>query len=353
VLIACPDLLEALMADSDRQLESALKQLSWRPDFIVMNEIENFKVPPKFLPETMSVGVIRLAKMWTEICRWVLMQLGCGEPFAVGFTFDESTMASYLKEDDENWLLLNPFATPQGVSPLLRRIGRGEKSAASDLEVLRVTEREHFRLLYALAVHECTHFANGINYHDEAFASAMTQNFARCADGMGQYRTLLNATASRRGPAKTPVRKAPAQAKPRTRVPPNLSENTQAVWVLVYEAIPSLLTKERDTLQRLIEAPQWIDDLEALRDHLSALYYAMASPYDGVMLAARGAVDRLLFQSGVDISENIVNAYQEIFGCLAWEGSGTTDDIWRRLAPFLQQTARILHNPRFERLMRI
>jgi len=351
VLIACPDLLEALMADSDRQLESALKQLSWRPDFIVMNEIENFKVPAKFLPETMSVGVIRLAKMWTEICRWVLMQLGCGEPFAVGFTFDESTMASYLKEDDENWLLLNPFATPQGVSPLLRRIGRGAKVAASDLEVLRVTEREDFRLLYALAVHECTHFANGINYHDEAFASAMTQNFARCADGMGQYRTLLNATASRRGPTKTPVRKAPAQAKPKSRVPTHLPKEEQAVWVLVYEAIPSLLTEARDHFKLLLERPSWIDNPQALYDHVSALYYAMSSPYDGVMLAARSAVQVLTNRYRPDISENIMETYQSILACLEYDGL-SRKAACQRISPFIRQTAGILRDPRFEQGMR-
>ena len=206
---AAAQLLANLVSTSDRQLEAALAQLVWQPDFILINKVSHFKIPAKFKPATMTPGVVRLAKMWTEICRWVLMQLGCGAPYAVGFIFSPTTTAAYLSKGGEHWLLLNPFALDRRMTTTLKAIhAKTQPSATAEtLDIVRVTERADFRHVYALAVHECTHFANEIDYHDEAFASAMTANFSLCADGMSQWRTLLDATAARRtpgGPAARP-----------------------------------------------------------------------------------------------------------------------------------------------------
>lgn len=237
-LAMAPDLLSALAFSSDRGMEKALKQIAFEPDFILINEVENFKIPARFLPETMTVGVARLAKVWLEVCRWVLMQLECGEPYAVGFLFDKTTGAAYLKEGEEHWLLLNPYALEKKWPSLARDFEHGEKPE-NTLDFLKVTDRKDFQHLYALAVHEATHFANGIGYHDEAFASAMTHNFAICADGMGQWRTILDATASKRTERKEKapkIRKIKEEAWP---APPETLQQPflQSFWHLLVAAI--------------------------------------------------------------------------------------------------------------------
>ena len=196
-----PELLDNLIFRSDRQLENALKQLVWEPDFITINEVENLRVPSKFLPETMTPTIMRLAAAWTEVCRWVLMQLGCGEEYAVGWIFDKDTRAAYLKEGEEHWLLLNPYATSPKGFDIFEKISEGQLKSAeglSKLETISVTSRDDFKLLYALAVHEVTHFSDLVSRHDEAFASAFTQNVALTADGMRMYRTILAQTAKKR-----------------------------------------------------------------------------------------------------------------------------------------------------------
>ena len=190
--------LQSLAFSGDSHLEAALAQLSWKPDFILMSEVDNFKVTKRFLPETMSVRVKRLASVWVECCRWVLMQLGCNEKYSVGFYFTQSAAAAYLRESDENWLLLNPFAERTGLD-ILQSINYGwsdQKKVEKELldTMFQVTTRADFQWLYSLAVHECTHFADNVMYHDEAFASALTKNFAKCADGMKQYRRIMDAT---------------------------------------------------------------------------------------------------------------------------------------------------------------
>jgi hypothetical protein len=92
---------------------------------------------------------------------------------------------------------LNPFGSKQGFK-ILENIhyGTTQKYVEKELleETFQATERRDFQMLYALAVHECTHFADGLRYHDEAFASALTENFAKCADGMKQYKRILDLT---------------------------------------------------------------------------------------------------------------------------------------------------------------
>lgn len=149
-----------------QHVENAVAQLVWEPDFFVLNEVEGFRVPRKFLPEGMTPAVLRLARVWTELCRYVLIQLGSGARYGVGFIFSESAAAAYLRDEGDDWLLLNPF------------VDLGKRK-----EVWAPTREADLKWLYAAAVHEATHMADGITYHDEAFAAALTRNIARCADG--------------------------------------------------------------------------------------------------------------------------------------------------------------------------
>ena len=51
---------------------------------------------------------------------------------------------------------------------------------------------DDLRTLYALAIHECTHMIHGLSYHDEAFASAMTEAFAMCMPGVKKIQRIVN-----------------------------------------------------------------------------------------------------------------------------------------------------------------
>jgi len=227
-----PAILEDLRFASDLDLKRSIQQLRWEPDFIVINEIEGFddqsvlRSPlKKFYPEGMTPTVARLARVWMEMCRWVLMQLRCEAEWGVGFVFSPETGAQYSKRGRMNWLLLNPFdLTNIRARSLIEDVseGREPKSKLEDLEILRVTDREDFKWIYALAIHEATHFADRIDYHNEAFSSALTANIGKCADGMLFYKKILDATASRRAPkgaAKPKTTKATKPSSPLDGVP--------------------------------------------------------------------------------------------------------------------------------------
>ena len=170
------ELLQSVDFTGAHHVEEAVRQLAWDPDFYLINEIEGFKVPKKYYPETMKPAVVKLARVWTEMCRYVLMQLGSFRPFGIGFIFSEDAGAAYQEDGDEHWLLLNPFVKPR------YREGQWTPGKPEDL-----------KRLYAYAIHECTHLADGISYHDESFAAALTNNFAKTADGFRKIRKIVGA----------------------------------------------------------------------------------------------------------------------------------------------------------------
>jgi hypothetical protein len=167
-------------------LEAALKQLVWQPDFYIVNDIEGYKVPKKFYPETMTPTVLKLAKVWVELCRYVLVQLGSSRQYGVGFHFDTTLAASYIRDGEEEWLMLNPH-----------RDMRERK------EIWRTTDAD-LKWLYAAAIHECTHMVDRLADHDEPFSSALTRNMAKCADGYRKIRQIAAGIKMRGAPELTP-----------------------------------------------------------------------------------------------------------------------------------------------------
>lgn len=158
------------------KFEAAVKQIVWQPDFFVANEVEGVKVPKEFFPETMSPRVTKIASVWTELCRFVLIQLGSSFRFGVGFLFSDDSLAAYTYEQGTHWLLLNPY-----------RDYKNQKG------LLRPTADEDLQSMYASAIHEATHLADGIKYHDESFAAALTHNMAKCAKGWRRVKQIERA----------------------------------------------------------------------------------------------------------------------------------------------------------------
>jgi 3'-phosphoadenosine 5'-phosphosulfate sulfotransferase (PAPS reductase)/FAD synthetase len=159
-----------------RAIETAVKQLAWQPDFYVMTASDvtgGFKVTKDFLPQSMAPRVTKLASVWTELCRYVLIQLACDKEFGVGFIFSHRAAATFTLVDGESWLLINPF-----------------RDMTKLKDIWSPSKEADLAWLYAAAVHECTHLANGIDDHNESFSSALTHNIARCAKGWRQVRAI-------------------------------------------------------------------------------------------------------------------------------------------------------------------
>ena len=193
-----PDIASALLdgvpMEGTDAVEAAIRQLSWEPDFFMSNKVDGFQPPKMFYPETMTATLRKLAKLWAELCRFVLIQLGSKEQFGVGWIFAERIGAAYqaLPDNDEHWLLFNPFKRP-------RSFEYSEKPSKDDL--YNPSDDDDLAWLYASAIHECTHMADGFDEHDEAFAAAFTRNVAKIAGKERQIRAIRKAVLAR-GPKK-------------------------------------------------------------------------------------------------------------------------------------------------------
>ena len=157
-------------------LQAALKQLAWDPDFLIENEVEDYRVPKRFTPEGMTPRILKLAKVWTELCRFVFLQLGDASPFGVGWIFSDSALAACLPHGGSSWLMLNPFV-----------------DISDRDEILSPSNDEHLKRIYASAIHEATHITNGIDSHNESFAAALTHNIGLCADGWRHIKRIVAA----------------------------------------------------------------------------------------------------------------------------------------------------------------
>lgn len=211
VLRANGDIARAMLDDlrmgGTTQLEAAIAQLSWTPDFYLINDIEDFKVPPTLRPERMAVRTRQLLTYWAELCRFVLIQLGSKKRYGVGFVISETTAAAHVHEDGEDWLVLNPFKK----RPQPKRQPWEEKIEG---EFYSLSDKDDLAWLYAAAVHECTHIADGIIYHDESFSTALTVNVAKTSGKLKQLGAIRKAV-TKRSEKKGAVREAAVPASPR------------------------------------------------------------------------------------------------------------------------------------------
>lgn len=184
-LFADPDaaraMLEATPMLGPTHVENAVKQVAWEPDFFLVNEIEDYKVPKKFFPEEMPVRIRQLLQFWAELCRFVMLQLGSGIEYGVGFLFSEDARGQHIYEDDVHWLMLNPM----------------KESDPRKADMFRLTSKDDVNWMYAIATHECTHIADGISYHDESFAAALTRNMARTANRSKQIEVVRKSVTKR------------------------------------------------------------------------------------------------------------------------------------------------------------
>jgi hypothetical protein len=197
-----PDAIKALMSiafTGPTHLEAAIKQLAWEPDYFLANDIPGFLAPKVFWPATMSAKVKKLVRFWAELCRFVLIQIGCPDPYGVGCHFSNEVAGSNIRDEGETFLLINPIKVT---------VSRGKVVMGDPVTspIYDIGDSQDVATLYSIAVHECTHFADGLSDHDEAFAAAMTFNVARTSGREKEIREILRAIKSRtagEGPYRT------------------------------------------------------------------------------------------------------------------------------------------------------
>jgi hypothetical protein len=173
-----------------QHLENVTKQLAWEPDFFLMNDIEGYRVPKKFKPSSMTAMVVRLAKVWAELCRYVLVQLNYSGPYGVGFVFSDTMMACYTQHEGDDWLLVNPFSS---IDPRTRGT-----TVSTDGSVVSYAKEHELKNLYSAAIHEATHMTDGVSFHNEMFSSAFTRNVGICADGFRVARKIASLVGKRK-----------------------------------------------------------------------------------------------------------------------------------------------------------
>jgi len=210
-------MLKNLAVSGASHVENIVKQLAWEPDFYLINETANWNIPKKFYPESMTADVRKLARFWAEMCRFVLVCVNSAAEFGVGFIFDRHVVAQYVQEEDEHWLMLNPFDDGDPQSGKLKKL--------DDANMADV---------YASALHEVTHMADRTSDHDVDFAIALTKNIGLMFGKEKQARAIKSLVLAAekevtakikatRGPA--PPRRAPKERRRdyvdiRTSAPP-------------------------------------------------------------------------------------------------------------------------------------
>lgn len=173
-------ILTSLSYKGPEHKAATIKLLCWKPDLKINNR-QSDKVPKGLRPETMTSTATRLLRVWTEACRYVMIQMNINKLFGVGFLFDNEVRAEYQFENNEHWLLLNPYGG-----------GASEK-------LLAPNDEEDLGQIYALAIHEVTHLMGFGKYgHNDVFASALTTNMGVCTPGWPVFKRVVSAIKMRR-----------------------------------------------------------------------------------------------------------------------------------------------------------
>lgn len=175
-----PQAAEVLMKSIEfaggNQVEAALAQFAWTPDFYLLNEYEGYTVPKKLRPEKMTAPLRKLAHFWAELCRFTMIMLNSKRTFGIGFVVSDDVQAQYARYEGTDWLMINPFRGGH--------FGGSMRRSLDDFDIFDISKKDQAEYIFSLAVHECTHMVNGLHYHDAEFAAFLTGNFADTYKGL-------------------------------------------------------------------------------------------------------------------------------------------------------------------------
>lgn len=140
----------------ESHLESSIQQMVWQPNFININDEttrEGFKLDKKFDPAFMTGPVYALARLWAAFVRFILVKQGSGETWGVGFVFSTEAQGMYYSDGEgEQWVCLNPINLSNG-------------------KLMSIRDKNDVRLIFEVAMHECSHLLGGA-YHGDAFVKS-------------------------------------------------------------------------------------------------------------------------------------------------------------------------------------
>lgn len=193
---------------SARHVEMAIKQVTYLPSFYIHGE--DWVPPKKITPDgdPMMPTLRKMARFWTECCRLILIRMGFGGEYGVGWIFEHEPDGTYTAgetmtgPEDKKYLLLNPF--------------RGGDVEAGEFYSLR--NEEDLDVIWSIAVHECVHLASGIGGHDEDYSSALTDALAKTSRAH-RLLTKIRDRVVRRPPGWKPAPKAAKTIRFGDRIP--------------------------------------------------------------------------------------------------------------------------------------
>ncbi len=180
-------------AINDDQVAAISRLAVWQPDFFITSNIPFWKAPASVLPEKMAKKYLVQLRLWTELSKFALVQLGIFKPFGVGFVFlldgihGDAVNGAYKLHEGTDWLLMNPLTFKKGEYDYDAGVYKYE-STGDRFDLSVTADLEDF---CSLVVHEITHL-QGFGDHDQAYASALTSNMKIAHRGLiGLARRML------------------------------------------------------------------------------------------------------------------------------------------------------------------
>lgn len=164
------------------QAANAARFAMWKPDFYLYQNLDTWKLPAKLHPDTMHPKYLKVLRLFAELVKFTLIQVGTFKPFGVGWCFeadDEGTaLGMYTKAEDVDWILLNPLH----LKPVSH--GYGEDYTYEDEgDRYDLGNEKDLEELCSIVIHEVTHM-QGFMRHDQSYANALTKNIMVALRGM-------------------------------------------------------------------------------------------------------------------------------------------------------------------------
>lgn len=155
----------AIMSGETGQTREVIERYSKIPDYTYesYDMPEDFELEAKFKVKTMTKEVKRLLYAWVEILRLIAARRGVCPNMGVGFIAASDFVGMMIPNDDNRlecdaFICINPYKNGVLLDP---------------------SKMDDIKYMTKIAVHEMTHYLDGVGEHNAAFASALQNLFTR------------------------------------------------------------------------------------------------------------------------------------------------------------------------------
>jgi hypothetical protein len=150
---------EAVHEESVKTTEAYYNYTFIRPEFYLRSEI-NGTIPKKYMPDSFSTNSKQVINTWISLLVELAGLVKLNKTFSVGFIFDDNALAMHELENGKHVMYINPAKIVKEDGKPRQFLNRWNASDKWDM--------------VATAAHEIVHL-EGHSYHDEEFASRLTQ----------------------------------------------------------------------------------------------------------------------------------------------------------------------------------